>query len=67
MTKNILPFLAMLAILSSCGLINEKNKGKGVNLFTIEQDKQLGAQVAAEIDGNQAEFPLLDSVEYKEV
>lgn len=67
MKKNILPFLAMLAILSSCGLINEKNKGKGVNLFTVEQDKELGAQVAAEIDGNQAEFPLLDSVEYKEV
>ncbi len=67
MKKNILPFLAMLAILSSCGLINEKNKGKGFNLFTVEDDKALGAQVAAEIDGDTENFPLLDSVEYKEV
>jgi len=67
MKKNILPILAVLAILSSCGLINEENKGKGFNLFTIEDDKELGAQVAAEIDGNQEEFPLLDSVQYKEV
>ena len=67
MKKNILPFLAMLAILTACGLVNEKNKGKGFNLFTIEDDKALGAQVAAEIDADNENFPLLDSVEYKEV
>ncbi|MBL4862767.1 MAG: M48 family metalloprotease [Crocinitomicaceae bacterium] len=54
-------------LLSACGLINEKNKGKGANLFTIQQDKDLGAQVAAEIDGDSAQFPLLDSLQYKEV
>lgn len=67
MKKKILPFLAMLVIISACGLINEKNKGKGVNLFTVADDKALGAQVAAEIDGNPEQFPLLDSVEYAEV
>lgn len=67
MKKNILPLLAMLAILVSCGLVNEKNKGKGVNLFTVEDDKALGAQVAAEIDADTENFPLLDSVKYKEV
>jgi predicted Zn-dependent protease len=67
MKKNILPLFAMLLIISSCGIFNEKNKGKGFNLFTVEQDKELGAQVAAEIDGNTAEYPLLDSVKYKEV
>jgi predicted Zn-dependent protease len=51
----------------ACGVVNEKNKGKGVNLFTVQQDKQLGAQVALEIDGNQREYPLLDSNKYKEV
>jgi predicted Zn-dependent protease len=54
-------------ILAACGMVEEKNKGKGINLFTIEQDKQLGAQVAAEIDGNTAEFPLLDSAKYSDV
>lgn len=67
MKKIILPFLAMLAIISACGLVNEKNKGKGFNLFTIEDDKALGAQVAAEIDADKENYPLLDSVKYKEV
>jgi predicted Zn-dependent protease len=55
--------LALIAIatLSSCGVVNEKNKGKGVNLFTIDQDKQLGAQVAAEIEADPTQFPILDS------
>jgi predicted Zn-dependent protease len=51
----------------SCGTVNEKNKGKGVNLFTVAQDRQLGAQVAGEIDANTKEYPLLDSLRYKEV
>ena len=56
-----------LLILTSCGVANEKNKGKGINLFTVQQDRDLGAQVAAEIDGNPAQYPLLDSLKYKEV
>lgn len=67
MKKIILPLLAMLAIISACGLVNEKNKGKGFNLFTVEDDKALGAQVAAEIDADKVNYPLLDSVKYKEV
>jgi len=67
MKKIILPLLAVLTIISACGLVNEKNKGKGFNLFTIEDDKALGAQVAAEIDADTENFPLLDSVKYKEV
>jgi predicted Zn-dependent protease len=53
--------------LTACGVLNEKNKGKGFNLFTIEQDKALGAQVAHEIDSNTIEYPLLDSVQYRQV
>lgn len=67
MKKNILPILVLLAVISACGLVNDKNKGKGFNLFTIEDDKALGAQVAAEIDADTETYPLLDSVEYKEV
>lgn len=55
----------VLVVITACGVVNKKNKGKGVNLFSVEQDKQLGAQVAAEIDSNPAEYPLLDPVRYK--
>lgn len=65
---NKLIILSLVALLiAACGLTNKKNKGKGVNLFTIEQDKQLGAQVAAEIDANTREYPLLDSAQYSDV
>jgi predicted Zn-dependent protease len=50
-----------IAIISACGLINKENKGQGFNLYTVEQDKELGAQVSQEIDSNPAEYPLLDS------
>lgn len=62
-------FLLILtgAVVSACGVINEKNKGKGFNVFSVEQDKQLGAQVAAEIDSDPVKYPLLDSVQYKDV
>lgn len=69
MKKTILPLISIVtvAILVACGTINEKNKGKGINLFTVEQDKELGAQVAAEIDADTVNYPLLDSVKYKDV
>lgn len=59
--------LFLLLVLGACGVTNEKNKGKGFNLFTLQQDKELGDKVAAEIDGDQAKYPLLDSVQYKGV
>src|SRR5690606_38193599 len=36
-------------------------------LFTVQQDKELGAQVAGEIDGNPVQYPVLDPVQHKEV
>jgi predicted Zn-dependent protease len=59
--------VSLFALFSACGVINEKNKGKGVNLFSVDQDRALGAQVAHEIDSNSREYPLLDSIKYKEV
>jgi predicted Zn-dependent protease len=58
-------FALVVFTFASCGLTNPKNKGKGVNLFSIQQDKELGKQVASEIDANTAEYPLLDPVQYK--
>lgn len=63
----LLPIASIAFILSACGLVNEKNKGKGFNLFTVQQDKELGAQVAREIDSNPNDYPILDSVQYKDV
>ncbi|MFN5786151.1 MAG: M48 family metalloprotease, partial [Flavobacteriia bacterium] len=54
-------------VLAACGVMNEKNEGKGFNIFSVEQDRQLGAQVAHEIDSNIREYPPLDSIRYKEV
>ena len=62
----IVPLLLML-FFAACGVMNEKNKGKGINLFTVQQDRDLGAQVALEIDNNRSEYPLLDSIKYAEV
>ena len=53
------------SFLSMCK--TSKQGGGGFNLFTIDQDRQLGAQVAGEIDGNQKEYPLLDSASNKAV
>ncbi len=58
--------LISIAVISACSLVN-KAKKNGVNIFTIQQDRDFGAQVAAEIDGNPAEYPVLDSAKYKDV
>jgi predicted Zn-dependent protease len=68
MTKrNGLFLLVGMLVLAACGLVNKENKGQGFNLFPVTKDIELGAQVAAQIDSNTAEYPLLDSVQYKEV
>ncbi|SFT66986.1 Peptidase family M48 [Lishizhenia tianjinensis] len=54
--KNTIAISTVALTLSACG-----TSGGGINLFTVDQDKELGAQVAAEIDGNPAEYPVLDS------
>lgn len=65
--KKIIFGLSILAsvvfVVNACG--TSKGKGGGLNLYTIEQDKQLGAQVAAEIESNPKEYPILDPVKYK--
>jgi predicted Zn-dependent protease len=60
----------LLFTLSSCGIFNSgsgSTGGGGLNLFSIEQDKELGAQVAAEIESDKVQFPLLDSLSNSEV
>lgn len=66
-TLKITMAVSLFTVLVACGVVNEKNKGKGFNLFTVEQDRALGAQVAHEIDSNTREFPPLDSIKYRDV
>ncbi|WP_035845538.1 M48 family metallopeptidase [Crocinitomix catalasitica] len=57
--KTITLTLGLALLLIQCGNSDKVPKG-GINLFTVAQDIELGAQVAAEIDGNSAEYPILD-------
>ena len=65
-TYKIYLLLGFTILLGACDAVKEQSK-KGINLFTIQQDRDFGAQVAAEIDGNPAQYPLLDSAANKEV
>ncbi len=68
MKRIVLVFsLLALVIITTVQCNNSKDLGSGFNVFSIDQDRQLGAQVAAEIDGNPKEYPLLDSASNKEV
>ncbi len=60
-TKLYLPFLfAIIFIISAC------DKNNDLIIFSIEDDKQLGAQLAQEIASNPTEYPVLDPAQYPE-
>lgn len=66
MKIKILISVSALVLLNSCGSTNNSSN-KGINLFTIEQDKEFGAQVAGEIASDSKTYPILDSVKYASV
>lgn len=55
----LIPAILILSI-TSC------SKGGGINIFSIEDDKQLGAQIAAEIAADPVNYPLLKESDYPE-
>ncbi len=57
-----IPFI--VAAVSAVLLGNSCSEGGGVNLFSLEDDIALGAQIAAEIEADPATYPILDSVIY---
>lgn len=65
MRKIVLGSIFLVAgVLSSCGLGKDKYDEApdgGFNLFTVQQDRDLGLQVAQEIESNPEEYPILDS------
>lgn len=57
--KKIIFISTSILALSACSMLG--GKGKGINMYTVQQDKDLGAQVAQEISNNPTEYPLVDS------
>lgn len=51
---------------AGCGS-GKSGGGQGINLFSVSQDKELGAQVAAEIAADSKTYPILDSAKYASV
>jgi len=64
MMKNHIVFIVSIAVLSIASSCGNANKGTGFNLFTIQQDRELGVQVSQEIEANPQEYPILDSAQY---
>lgn len=66
--KNIFYFtiaVCSVLIFSNCG--TSKEGLPDINLFTIQQDRELGQQVAQEIANNPQEYPVLDSASNQKV
>lgn len=58
-------FLLLLAVtLGSCG---STGAGSKFNLFTLDDDRKLGAQVAAEVESDSSGYKMLDSAKYAAV
>jgi hypothetical protein len=63
MNTNILSILGITLILSACGAGKDGTDGPkgGFNLFPVEKDIELGAQVANQIESDPSTYPILDS------
>lgn len=57
--KKILFFAVILSSMSVFYACKSTSGGRGVNIFTVEQDKQLGAQLKAEIQSKPSEYKIL--------
>ena len=68
MKKQIALIVLIGLTLGSCSLFNKGEKNDlpdgGFNLFTIQQDRELGKQVSTEIESNSNEYPILDSASH---
>lgn len=67
-TRHIFSIVLLLTTsvvtLNSCK--DDEGNSTGINLFTLQDDIDFGAQVAAEIESDPATYPILDSASYSE-
>lgn len=65
MNKPLLTIAVLsLFLFSTCK--KDKEDPKGINLFSVNDDIELGQQVKAEIEANPEEYPILDKTAYPE-
>lgn len=63
MKRKIVAGVLIAILLSGVAGLTACKKG-GLNIFTIEDDKNLGLQMETEIAGDPGQYPLLDPVQY---
>jgi predicted Zn-dependent protease len=66
-TKYRLLLIAILLGVGACGIIDPRNKGKGINFLPVSADKNLGAQTEKQIASDPKQYPILDQNKYREV
>lgn len=64
MRKSIYICLLILSVTALTGCSATKDAISNFNLFSLQDDRDLGAKVSGEIDSNSEEYPLLDSSKY---
>jgi predicted Zn-dependent protease len=62
--KKIFNIICLATLVSFSACKDDEGNKKTINLFSIEDDKAFGAQVAAEIESDPAGFPILDSAKF---
>ena len=65
MKKTVFIFFAILAIPWFYHGCTSDSRDGGLNLFSIDNDKQLGLQVSQEIQSDPAQYPLLSNITYQ--
>ena len=60
MTNKIITAFSVALLLTAC------SQGGGINIFSVEDDKALGAQIEAEIAADPATYPVLSEASYPE-
>ncbi|MBR9859519.1 M48 family metalloprotease [bacterium] len=59
--KSVLAIILISLVFTSACKKKEDKPGKGLNFFSLEDDRELGKQVAAEIESDSSEYDILDS------
>ncbi len=69
-TRNRIPYLAVMLsiplLLLQFSCVKEKDGDNSFNLFTIQDDINLGNQIAMEIESDPVAYPLLDESQYSD-
>ena len=64
LNRNI--FISLIFVIVIASGCNKGSDESPINLFSVEDDKEFGKQVEAEIAANPQDFPILDEAQYPE-